>query len=784
MDNVGKEKYYAFISYSSQNEKWAKWLHTRLERYNIPSTLCKENPALPKRVRPVFWYKHDLAGTVLSESLARELNNSRFLIVICSPAAASSSWVNDEVAEFIKQGKADKIIPFIVDGEPHSKNPGLECFPTALRELPREKEIRGINVRTQGKMRSLVDVVATMFGLNFDSLWQRHRRRTFRLWCYRTVAIFVAILFGIFYWDYTRATYEYYADYVDCNGVPQGVIPLKEEEMARRSKLYKFEKRRIPLGEPGMWGWRLTRVLYVNSSGVPQMHGNTEYTDRYPIQEIVYSEESGAVIRVNYCDTKGKVLLRHDLSERDGVVAGFADFKASAEEKGVGFAVANATALSQGVEAKRMSNIVRYAYERDEQGYIVRQTFHSNNDYDISRSITADGDGVSGFLFTLDSLGRRVKVEFLDINGELCCNKKGVAGKEYEYDKHGNIIKARYFGINGHSANNELYWALCVSVTDENGNIIECSLFDEQGACCLHKDGYHKYESVYDSRGNIVECSFYGVDGSPCLHKEGFHKYESVYDSRGNEVERSFYGVDGSPCLHKDGYHKYESVYDSRGNIVECSYYGVDGSPCLHKEGVHKYESVYDSRGNEVERSFYGVDGSPCLHKDGFYKYKSVYDSRGNEVERSYHGIDGSPCLHKDGFHKYIIEYSTSGFYVSLIYFDDKDGLLYEKVPVILMMSSDFCKIEGLPSESIVLRYCTWEFGDGFDGFVETMNRYRLSIKEVVYMAPTGEIKSFVSDEPVMGVRLVDINLSKERFYEIKNLYLEWKKANIKDNRK
>ena len=114
MNNTETKKYYAFISYSSQDEKWAKWLHTSLEHYNLPTALCKQNPAIPKRVRPVFWYKHDLSGTTLSESLVRELNNSLYLIVICSPSSARSPWVNDEVKAFIAQGKSDKIIPFIV----------------------------------------------------------------------------------------------------------------------------------------------------------------------------------------------------------------------------------------------------------------------------------------------------------------------------------------------------------------------------------------------------------------------------------------------------------------------------------------------------------------------------------------------------------------------------------------------------------------------------------------------------------------------------------------------
>lgn len=80
-----KPPYYAFISYCGSDEKWAKWLHKKLEYCHIPSELCKEHPNLPKKIRPVFWYKQDLSGTKLRKSLHSELNESKYLIVICSP---------------------------------------------------------------------------------------------------------------------------------------------------------------------------------------------------------------------------------------------------------------------------------------------------------------------------------------------------------------------------------------------------------------------------------------------------------------------------------------------------------------------------------------------------------------------------------------------------------------------------------------------------------------------------------------------------------------------------
>ena len=109
-----QSEYYAFISYNGADEDKAKWLQEKLEYYHIPAQLCKDYPSLPKKIRPVFLDKTDISGTELKKSLNKELYSSRFLIVICSPEAVKSYWVNDEIRSFIEQGKRKYIIPLIV----------------------------------------------------------------------------------------------------------------------------------------------------------------------------------------------------------------------------------------------------------------------------------------------------------------------------------------------------------------------------------------------------------------------------------------------------------------------------------------------------------------------------------------------------------------------------------------------------------------------------------------------------------------------------------------------
>ncbi len=181
MDN--SKKYYAFISYKREDERWAVWLQDKLEHYKLPSNLNGRTD-LPKEIRPIFRDQSELAGGVLADEIQKALESSKYLIVICSPRAAQSQWVGKEVKSFIDMGRTDKIIPFIIGGTAHAQNPEDECFPAALLNLPSDQELLGINIDDMGRDAAAVKVVAQMFGLKFDTLWQRYekeqrRRRAF-----------------------------------------------------------------------------------------------------------------------------------------------------------------------------------------------------------------------------------------------------------------------------------------------------------------------------------------------------------------------------------------------------------------------------------------------------------------------------------------------------------------------------------------------------------------------------------------------------------------------------
>lgn len=204
-----KYDFFAFISYKREDEKWAKWLQRKLEYYKLPSSVRKDNPDLPEKIRPVFKDTTDLEPGVLARKIQDALDSSKYLIVICSPRSANSVWVSKEVQAFIDSGRSDHIIPFIIGGIPNASDPKDECFPEGLRQLAGEQELLGANINEMGRDAAAIKVVARMFNLRFDTLWQRYerdkKRRQIGVLMLALLAIISAIAIGVLYFDRNKA---------------------------------------------------------------------------------------------------------------------------------------------------------------------------------------------------------------------------------------------------------------------------------------------------------------------------------------------------------------------------------------------------------------------------------------------------------------------------------------------------------------------------------------------------------------------------------------------------
>lgn len=190
--------YCAFISYSHRDETFARWLHRRLESWRVPAELEGQPSPLgpvPRHLRPVFRDRDDFSGGAsLKEATVAALGSARSLIVICSPNAARSRYVNEEIALFRSLVPGAPIVPIILSGTPGGAQD--ECFPDALRypdgpgTAPVEPIAPDARDEGDGRQRAFAKLIAGLLAVPSDAILKREEqaRRRRRAWLAGAVA--------------------------------------------------------------------------------------------------------------------------------------------------------------------------------------------------------------------------------------------------------------------------------------------------------------------------------------------------------------------------------------------------------------------------------------------------------------------------------------------------------------------------------------------------------------------------------------------------------------------
>lgn len=212
-------RYKAFISYSHRDERWARWLQQALETYRVPKRLVGQPGAfgpIPARLNPVFRDREDLSSASdLTSQIKNELTRSESLVVICSPTAAASHWVGEEIRYFRQLGKSDRILALIVHGDPQASDLNEACFPAAMLEAENgnRKEPLAADVRkyADGKRLALLKIVAGILGIRLDELRRRDAQRQIRnriIFSIATLALVSVIGWLVYSEATTRASAE------------------------------------------------------------------------------------------------------------------------------------------------------------------------------------------------------------------------------------------------------------------------------------------------------------------------------------------------------------------------------------------------------------------------------------------------------------------------------------------------------------------------------------------------------------------------------------------------
>lgn len=168
----------AFVSYCHKDKAFAAWLQRRLEAYRLPRRLAGQVTPLPGqapgRIGPVFRDREDLsAATDLSAAVREAIAASSALVVVASPDAAKSHWVEREIALFRELHPDSPVLVALARGEP------AEAIPEALHSGP-EPLAADFRRAGDGRRLAFLKIVAGLAALPLDSLVQRDAQRQVR----------------------------------------------------------------------------------------------------------------------------------------------------------------------------------------------------------------------------------------------------------------------------------------------------------------------------------------------------------------------------------------------------------------------------------------------------------------------------------------------------------------------------------------------------------------------------------------------------------------------------
>lgn len=193
-------KYFAFISYKSDDLSEAWSLKKKLDGYKLPTLLCKQYKKERKPTYEAFLDKTNIQPGDLTDELRENLDKSHYLIVVCSPRSAKSEYVTAEIEWFTRNGRENEMFLYIIESDPKnieaSFNPAIKEAEKRWSERDGEKrEILGVNIKEKDvdkmfliyrwpiigswlqRERAYMQLISKLLNLEFEQLWSYQKIR-------------------------------------------------------------------------------------------------------------------------------------------------------------------------------------------------------------------------------------------------------------------------------------------------------------------------------------------------------------------------------------------------------------------------------------------------------------------------------------------------------------------------------------------------------------------------------------------------------------------------------
>lgn len=540
-------QYKAFISYChrKQDRKWAKWLVNKLEIYRIPSSLQKKGYS--NKIGTIFRDDDEISAAAdLSVELIKALEESEFLIVICSPNTPHSEWVSKEIETFHKLGKSNQILSLLIKGEPHESFPAImqsyshsyqnnsgdiQTITNSLEPLAADVRPREDENFADTEQRALLKLASSLLGCDFDELAQRDKERVQKkrrlIWISLILLSFALLEISLNTWSWFFAPQtKFYKDYTERFLIPHGVDEIEEDELNHHTTYYEIVTKRDVVKS----------LAYRVSVDYPIVSGERE-RKRYftpwltpAAQWTLDYDSEGSLINTNINNGDGNNLFRikSDISpSQSTAIIEYEQGKRGTIDRQAYF-------LHEWLPDFVFINNKNHNFKHQRAIYLNRLTFsinglvkyrqfiNSNNE-----SIRVDGE-ISGYEYEYFDDGRIARIFFINDKNERTMSSYGVFGSELAEldpdiatDKKSYSIKSKYEGFST---------SFGYSYFDKN---LDRLSLDKDGNLINNKDGFSMID-IDDSLSKGEIHKFYNNKGQAVESRQG---YSTIIVERGNQYK-------------------------------------------------------------------------------------------------------------------------------------------------------------------------------------------------------------------------------------------------------
>jgi WD40 repeat protein len=187
-----------FISHNNHDAPFATRLAERLRRFELPRDVDA-----PAHRLDVFIYQQDAAAGPYDKAILDRVRQAHSLVVVCSPNAAASPRVDDEITTFIEprpnesqsqqNERLARLIPILLAGEPRTPTDSSDAnaaFPPALVSLVADPIWIDYRRRSSDKRETAewYVLLSTLFGVARATVEQRVLRERVRILRRRVIA--------------------------------------------------------------------------------------------------------------------------------------------------------------------------------------------------------------------------------------------------------------------------------------------------------------------------------------------------------------------------------------------------------------------------------------------------------------------------------------------------------------------------------------------------------------------------------------------------------------------